>query len=797
MHEKLSYIMANIASFIYRHPKKVIAATILILLFPISHLLQIKMDTSTEGFMHSDDPKLVAYNHFRNDFGRDEMVVVAIENDNIFSLGFLQKLCKLHEEIEANVPYLNKVTSLCNVRDTRGVGDTLLTDDLLDPFPATRADVEKIKKRVIHSHFYKNLLISKDQKMTMIFLETDVYSHKGDQAGESDESFLEGIEASAVSDTGRAFLTDQENNELIAAVESIVQRYKAEGLKMYISGSPVVNNALKTHMMQDMAIFMSFTFLIIVIFLYLIFKRWVAVVYPIVVIMLSLLATVGTMAWSDVMFKIPSQIIPSLVMVVSVGATIHILSIFFDHFDQYGDKKDALIHTFKHSGTAIVMTSVTTAIGVGAFAGSEMAPMSDLGIFASLGVMVSLFLTMTLLPALLVVTTLIPKEKIVTKWVGDIMERLAAVPIRYTKQILVFSVIIVFFGIVAAAYITPSYNPLLWFQKGEVHRVATETIDANMKGTTSIEIVIDAKKENAWVDAEKLQNLEALIQKIQSYKDAFISVGKVVSLATIVKETNRALHDNNESFYTIPDDNKLLAQELLLFENSDPDDLDDVIDSQFSKARVTLRVPWVDAIKAKKILSFIQSQAKNSFPDDHVVVTGMVPLLINTFSNAVYSSIRSYVIAFVLISLMMILILGSVRLGLLSMIPNLIPILFGLFLMSVGGMALDIFTLLIGSIAIGLAVDDTIHFMLNFKRYYVRYADSERAIKETFLSTGKAMLITSIILSLGFFVYIASSMISIQNFGILTGAVILFALLSDLVIAPAMMIVVAKKGWLS
>ena len=789
-------MMGYFASFIYTHPKKVIMIVLLFLAFPISYLPQIKMDTSTEGFMHDDDPVLVTYNKFRDDFGRDEMVVVGIKNDAIFSLDFLTTLKQIHEEIEKTVPYLADVTSLYNVRNTRGEKDLLLTRDLLDPFPTTKSEVQAIEKRTMASHFYKDLFISQDGKMTMIVIETDTYSHVGEEDSDTADSFLDGFEASAMSANGKAFLTDQENNALIDVVQNIAKKYRAKGLEIYVAGSPVVNNALKAHMMQDMAIFMSLIFLIVLTFLYMVFKRWSAVVYPLVVIIFSLLTTVGTMAWAGVMFKIPTQIVPSLVIAVSVGATVHIMSIFFDYFNQHKDKKEALIYTFKHSGLAIAMTSVTTAIGVGSFAGSQLAPISDLGIFASLGVMVSLLLTLILLPALLVVTRLEAKEKQKAGWIDNIMKSLAIIPVKYTKQILSLAAIGIVVTLLAATQVTPSYNPLLWFEQGEMHRVATETIDKTMHGTTSIEIVIDAKKENAWINPEKLKILDALTVSIETYKDAYVEVGKVFSLVTIVKETNRALHENNESFYTIADDDKLLAQELLLFENSGSDDLEDVVDSQFSKVRLTVKLPWIDAIKAEKIMTFIRTQVASSFPNDSVAVTGMVPLLINTFSNAVYSSIRSYAIAAIAITFMMILILGSIRLGLLSMIPNIVPILGGLFLMAVGGMALDIFTLLIGSIAIGLAVDDTIHFTHNFKRYYLKYGDSKRAIEETFLSTGKAMFITTMVLASGFFIYIASSMISIQNFGILTGSVIVFALISDLFLAPALMIVAAKRGWI-
>ena len=797
MHKKLENLMGRFGSFIHDNPFKVLLVLALLLAFPISHVPQIKMDTSTEGFMHEDDPVLLTYNKFREQFGRDERVVLAIKNDNIFSLDFLTKLRDLHKEIESKVPYLDDVTSLYNVRNTRGEKDKLITDDLLEPFPTTQDQVDDIKKRAMASHFYKDLLLSQDGKMTTIVIETDAYSHAGEKNVSVEDEFNEGFDdESTQKDTPKVFLSDQENHELLVAVNKIADKYRAEGLEIYIAGSPAVNNALKAQMKADMQKFMRITFLIIMVFLFVVFRRFSAVFYPLLVILFSLLTTVGTMAWAGVAFKLPTQIVPSLLLAVSVGATVHILSIFFDQFNQHGSKKEALSYTLGHSGLAIAMTSLTTAIGVGSFAGSEVAPISDLGIFASLGVMVSLVLTLTLLPALLSITKLKQKTKSEAGKIDNFMKSMAVIPVKHTKSILIGSFLVVALSLVAATQVKLSHNPLKWFQPDNPNRISTEVIDENMNGSVTIEVVIDTGKENGWIDPEKLAKLNALSAKLETYKDQYTHVGKVVSLATIVKETNRALHENKEEFYTIPKEKNLVSQELLLFENSGSDDLEDVVDSQFSKARVTIKLPWTDSIHAMDVLSYVKKEATNSFPNDKVETTGMIPLLINTFTHAISSSVISYLIAAIAITFMMMFILGSPRLGLISMIPNFTPIIMGLFIMYVGHMPLDMFTLLIGSIAIGLAVDDTIHFMHNFRRYYLETGDSAKAIEQTFFTTGKAMVITTLVLSLGFFAYIAAYMISVQNFGILTGSVIIFALLSDLLLAPALMVVAAKKGWI-
>jgi predicted RND superfamily exporter protein len=798
MHKKLENFMSRFGSFIHDNPFKVLLVLVVLLAFPISHVPQIKMDTSTEGFMHEDDPVLLTYNAFRDQFGRDERVVLAIKSEHIFTLDFFDKLKNMHREIEKDVPYIDEVTSLYNVRNTRGEGDKLITDDLLEPFPTTQEEIENIKERALASHFYKDLLINEEGTMTTMVIETDAYSHVGEKKLSVDDEFADGFgdEPASKSSEKRAFLTDEENHELLEKITEIADKYRAEGLEIYMAGSPAVNNALKAQMRADMQKFMRITFLIILVFLFVVFRRFSAVFYPLLVIILSLVATVGTMAWVGVAFKLPTQIVPSLLLAVSVGATVHILSVFFDRFNSRGDKKEALSYTLGHSGLAIAMTSITTAIGVGSFAGSEVAPISDLGTFASLGVMVSLVLTLTLLPALLSITKLQPKEQAKAGKMDNLMKRLSLIPVKHTKRVLVGSLLVVAISLLASTQINLSHNPLYWFQPDNINRVSTEVIDEKMNGTVTIELVLDTGRENGWVNPEKLATLNQFSADLEQYRDKHTHIGKVVSLATIVKETNRALHENEERYYSIPKDANLVSQELLLFENSGSDDLEDVVDSQFSKARVTIKLPWTDAIKAVDVLAYVKAEAVKRFPDEKVETTGMIPLLINTFAGAVHSSVQSYFMAAIAITFMMMLILGSVRLGVMSMIPNLTPIIMGLLVMYIANIPLDMFTLLIGSIAIGLAVDDTIHFMHNFRRYYLQYGDVQEAMEQTFFTTGKAMVITTLVLSLGFFAYLAAYMISVQNFGLLTGSVIIFALLADLLLAPALMVVVAKRGWI-
>ncbi|QOP41976.1 efflux RND transporter permease subunit [Sulfurimonas marina] len=793
MHHKLEKMLGKFGEFIGKHPFIVLLFSLLVIAFPISNIPKITMDTSTEGFLHKEDPMLIKYEAFKEQFGRDERILIAIENEKVFSVEFLTKLKKLHKDLEDNVPYLDEVTSLVNVRNTRGEADQLIVEDLLENFPKTQADADKIKTIAMANEFYKDLLLSHDGKITTIMIETKAFV--SDEKENIDDMFSEFDEAPA-QDVVKTPLTDTQNAEIVRKVRDIVEKYSDDDFKIYYAGSASVMDALKSMMKEDMQKFTRVTILIILVFLFLIFRRVSATFYPLIVIILSLLTTVGSMAYFGVAFKLPTQIVPSLLIAVSVGATVHVLSIFFDNFNATKDKKGAIAFTLEHSGLAIAMTGLTTAVGIASFAGSEVAPIADMGKFASLGVLISLFLTLTLLPALLMITPMKPKEIKENHWLDNVMRRFAYFPTHHPKSVVVVSLSLVILSIVLATNIKLSHYPLEWFPKDDPNYVGTHYIDDNLNGSLTVEVVVDTKEQNGWQNPKRLQTLDNLNKELAEYDDGKTYIGKVVSLDTIVKESNKALHENNESFYTIPSDQALLSQELLLFENSGSDDLEDVVDSQFSKLRVTVKVPWVDSIESEDMLAHVQKRFEETFKEEEVTVTGIIPILVHTFTQAIRSSVESYIIAFTLIAILMMFIMGNVRLGIISMIPNLSPVIVGLSLMYIYHIPLDMFTLLIGSIAIGLAVDDTIHFMHNFKRYYLRSGDAVVAVENTFFTTGKALVITTIVLSLGFYAYMFGNMESVQNFGFLTGSVIILALIADLLLAPALMVLIAKRGWI-
>ncbi len=251
----------SIARILYRNRFKTLLITFLTIAAIVSQIPKISIDISTEGFLHESDPTLIDYNAFRDQFGRDELIIVAVKSSEVFDKDFLHKLKDLHDELTENVPYIEDITSLINARSTRGKEDEIIVGELMENWPETPEEITIIKQWVFDNPLYKNTLISEDGKFTTILIKTQTYSSIG-----SNIEVLEGFEEDFKQDSKgpkepgksneRQFLTDKENSEAVNTVSEIVEKYEAPGFKVYIAGSSAVTHFLKKSMIKDMQRFL-------------------------------------------------------------------------------------------------------------------------------------------------------------------------------------------------------------------------------------------------------------------------------------------------------------------------------------------------------------------------------------------------------------------------------------------------------------------------------------------------------------------------------------------------------------
>jgi len=778
--------------WLYRNPWKTLLTAMALVVFLTIQIPSITIDTSSEALLHENDPSLLRYNAFRDQFGRAELIIIAVDAPDLFDKGFLTRLKAFHEDLENEVPYLREVTSLINARQTRGNSDELIVRDLLDGWPEKAVDLKKLRTTVMQNPFYLDYIISQDGRVTAVIIETEASVQSPGPGDDVLAGFDDQEPALPEESDNNRYFSEKENRQVVETINHLVAKHDRSDFRLSVAGGPVIVYAFNRATLEDVERCIVLTLLAVSIFLGILFRRLSGILLPVTVILTTLLSTMGVMALFNTPIKITTTIIPAFLLSVGVCDSVHILAIFYRELARGKAKDAAIAHAMGHSGLAIVMTSLTTMAGLLSFLAADLTAIAEIGTYAAIGVMLALVYTIVLLPAFI---ALFPLKSISPKQASRVslekpLKRIAAFSTTHTRLILVAGVILLIVFVPAVFQLKFSHNIVQYFPTDHPYRQSLEHVDKHLNGTITLEIVLDTTQENGLYDPGVLNGIEEFTERIADFQHPDIHVGKVFSITDILKETHQALNENDPAAYRIPLKRDVIAQELFLFENSGADDLERIVDSQFSKTRVTIKTPWVDAVVCRNFIRIIEDKLQKVFDNQATFhSTGLMALLARAISAAIYSMAKSYGIALIAITLMMVVMLGSLKLGLISMIPNLLPIIMTMGLMGWMDTPLDLNSLMIGSIAMGVVVDDTVHFMYNFQKYYDRKPDPAYAIRKTLTGTGRALLITSLVLCTGFFILLTASLNHLVRFGLFTGITILFALAADFLLVPALMVV--------
>lgn len=797
--DRIELFFEQLARTLYRNPLKTLLLMMVLAGIIFYRLPALSVDTSAHALLHKSDKSRQVYDRFRDQFGQDRFIVVSVTGDNIFTPAFMKRLKAFHADIEANVPYLKDVNSLITARHTWGNKDELIVEDLLEGWPETRqVDFGQLQQQVMNNPNYINYLISPDGRTTALILETDV-----DHVEQSTDTMdvLSGFddtgssnESAEAKDKENGYLSQAENEALVKSVRQIMAQHEAAEFSLALAGGPVILNIFNTLTMKDMRRCFFLSFIVINLFLSMLFRRISGVVLPAIIVLASSFSALALMAWFDVPIKMTTTVLPAFLLCVGVADSVHILAIFYKQLDQGYTKEDAIGYALGHSGLAVVLTTMTTAAALLSFAFAELTALGDLGLFAALGVILALVYTIIILPSILALLPL-KRKSLKTDQQGTVMDRMllwvAGVSTRHPFRIVACSMAVFAVALICVFNLRYSDNIVEYFPDHLPVKKDIQFIDQKLNGIIQVEVVIDTQTENGLYSPAVLNRIEQMAEEYEDYQIPGIYVGKVITLTDILKETHKALNENQPAFYTIPQDYNTIAQEFLLFENAGSDDLESIVDSQFSKTRASFKVPWVDSVILDKLIQDMNERLPVMFADmATVTVTGMAALMARTISAALDSMTKSYVLAFGIITVMMILLVGQLKTGLVSMIPNIFPIVYTLGIMGALDVPLDMTSLMIASIAMGLVVDDTVHFIYNFRKYYLKTGDAYEAVRLTMIGVGRALLITSVVLCCGFFILLTASLTHIMRFGFFTGITILLALLADFVLAPALMIII-------
>lgn len=794
------------ACFTYRWA--VLAASLLLAGLSFQVASQIEGDASYEHYFFPGDTTYQAYETYREDFGSDEISYIGYEVEGLeygpWNVEAMAALVSLTEAMEDEVPFIYEVTSLANAELTIGTEDGLEISKIIDDWPLGQAELLERREAYLKKPMLVGGIINEEADFGALILKMDRSST------DPPEEILAPPEQ-------RPFPDDPANTENVypqvtdAKIFEILARPEYAPYEFYVSGDVPINAYYNRILFVEPFVLLGVAIVIIAAILAITFRSVIAVLAPIAVIVLSLLATVAIMASLGFKIGMGFGSTPTLLTAIGVAHSVHILSEFRSRFSLGRDRRRALVETMTLVGVPCLLTSVTTAVGFASMSFVPIRSLAQSGIVNSIGVLVAYAFSMTLLMSLLsidwlwawrklrgiesgvpAISSAQPSSDLVDTgakggaWMHSALDRITQINIDHRGALLtVFSVFLVVFGI-GATRVEIDSNYLKDFWKSAQMYKDTVKVDTEMGGTTNVVYLFDAGEDDGVKNPEVLREIDRL-QQLANAEDWLVT--KTYSIVDIVKDLNQSFHEDDPAYHAIPETREAVAQYLLLYESSGGEEAEEYVTSDYRRANLELRLKMDATAAMQRLVDGLDAHLEE-VPLEHstVSLTGIGALWLVLMDYILSSQIQGFTIAFAVITLVMIGIFRSIKIGVISMVPNLAPVFLALGAMGWFGISLDYTKATIAAIALGISVDDTIHLMTRFHHEFGKSRNYERALRAALGDVGRALLITSVALVLGFTALIFSEMRSQAFYGILLSSSLVAALVADFFFMPALVL---------
>lgn len=724
-------------------------------------------DDSNESYFIENDPNLESFNKLIELFGDNEYLLVGVparEGDNdVFQAETIKMIAELTEFLE-NHRHVSQVRSLSKYEYTHDDNGIMSTDDLFEDVEAladSPQELAEARQIMSEEELALETLITQDMCHTQIAART---------------TYIRG-----------------ENTHKVEVVTELInfikeKGYEQKGYDLHLSGISVVSERFETLTQRDMAWINPVMTVIMIAILFAIFRSAVATLVPMLVIGTTVLLTIGLQGWLRWPFTaVNSALIPT-VIILCVGASIHVLVEFYRFRVDGEDPIEAAKSTIKDLLFPVFFTCLTTAVGFATLSITELSPVRQFALLAAASAMMIFIISMVALPALLSYVPWIAKgnrsHKNSNNWIILGLKKLPKLTSKHRKIIAGLGISLAAFSVFSTSFISVDTNIVNYFKKDSWFAKDLNYFNEHFKGISNLEIIVDSGEENGIHSPEFLQRVDEL----QSYIESHESSGKALSLLRFHKQINQSLNYDNPEYFSLPTSRDMAAQFLFLYENTGPEeDLSDLKD--FDERYLRLAVPFknMDAKDMTKELNAIRQDLNNQFSDLDIEITGGM-VMNNAQNNYVNTGMfRSFGIAILVIGISFIFLFRSIKYGIIALVPSVVPVLLTGGLISLAGVSLDLGTMIVGAMTIGIAVDDSIHLMSRYLLRRKQGLDVHQSISGALATTGKAVILTSIILVCGFSVMLLGSFVSYIYVGLFSAMIMTFALIGDLFFMPALL----------
>ena len=748
-------------------------------------LLKLRVDNSVEALMQEDSSALRGFRVFTEQFGSSELVVISFRDERgVFTHDVLAEIDELTQQLQddTQVRHVSQIISLTNAQLMQGTEDGSLTViplvDMSTGPPTDASVLAAAQARAQLEPYLRKTLISEDGKTTAILVRS-IYPN--------DEK---------TKTTFRQELT----HDVWKVLADFEDKFQTE---VFVGGPPVFLTYFDQYILKDILIFSPLVLVMLCLILFFTFRSWGAIALPLGMVLLGAIWTVGFMAWAGFPITLATTIIPPLLLVTGIEDSIYVYSFFQQEALINPDKRLRAFRTSVLTAVACILTSVSTGVGFGALAITDIKAIFQTGVVAGVGSMFVWAMNNVLMPILLQYSE--PPRTKNAETSGDVMDRLLArladMSLRHTRAVFVVGLVMLAIFLPGIPMLRVETNFIKYFDTQSPIVKAHDFMEHNLSGVAPLEILVDTGAadgmKNPAVLAE-IKQLEAALAEESLVDWTFSSSDFILMLHAALATTGgtpaQAVNPADPAF-PITDPN-LVAQYLLLYSMAGGDaGLADFISSDGRYGRISSRMRESSTAEIKRVIQKLETQfgqttsgAKYTFSDNSAMMVGMVDSMLQ-------NTITSLGLAALVIWALFSLYVRSWKIGLIFMVPNVIPIFLVLGMMGYMGVDLNLTTMMIGSIAIGLAVDNTIHIFAHFPAALRMYPSVEEATQHTMQTVGRASVSSGLALMGGFMVLMLSDFYPNFWFGALSAFTMLVALISDLTISYSIWVFLGRSGY--
>ena len=752
----------RLITFQLDHPWRILIVLIVITVAAVTSASRVQFDFTIENLFPENDPEVDAYLEFREEFEReDDLISLAYDSGDPFSYENLVKTRELTKAF-SQVEGISEVTSLINV-ELFEPGTDIVMLPVFESIPISVDSLQFLKDRVLDSSLLNDNLVSSNGQIAAFLLE----------------------------------LEDSANNhpDREAIMNKIGTITSDTDWSWYEAGIPVLRTRYVQYMLGDFVRFFIPVTIVLLVVLFALFRTIRGTLLPILAVLMADFWVMGIMGAMGFTINIVTYIIPTLVLIVGVADSIHILVKFNQELNYGRDKRVAVKLTIQKIGAAILLTSLTTAVGFLALVSTNITMIREFGGMVAVGVILAFLVSITFIPAMLMILKTPQKssfEKMTKGFRHRLLEKIVVINNRHYKVIVVSSLFMVALFIFYAMKVDQHSSLMEDLTKGNQLYDDMTFMEKRMGSVLPFEVIVSVRDNGQLVEGGiKNPKILKAIETLQKKLDSIPEIGKILSVIDYLSEMNMAFHEGDKAFRTIPASRELVAQYMFLHE----EEFEALTNFDYSGTRLAGRIEDIDSRRAEEIIDEVMLWCQENLEENlDVKLTGTTLMALRINQYLVKNLVVSFLIAFGVIFISMGFLFRSIKLASLSMLPNFIPLLLMASVMGFFHIKLRPTTAMTFAIAFGIAVDDTIHYLVRFRQELFAHGGKFREANEwTLLTTGKAIISTSIILSAGFLIMVTSNFLPSRDFGFLSAVTMLGALLGDLFLLPAMLTLVRPK----